>query len=272
VELFNNYEIDKIGLPCDRYYKSDFFDGNMPDYKLYVFMNDLCFNDRERAAVQAKLKKNHATALYMYASGMVDFESETPVSTDNVSKTIGMQMKSLDGVYRGKFKINGAEHALTKNLDKGQIYGDFTRKMWANASQFMNRIKTTAADLYPVIYPDDPNATVLAYFLDSKLPALAIKEQDGYTSIYYGSTHISCDEIKEFARYAGCHIYSETDDVVYANKNYITIHAASSGPKTINLPGRQEVTDVYDGSLVASDAQAFTVDMLRGETRMFRLV
>ena len=271
MELFNNYEIDKLGLPCDRYYKSDFFDGNMPDYKLYVFLNDLCFNDAERAAVQEKLKKNHATALYMYAAGMVDFESETPVSVENVSKTVGMQMQQLDGVYRGKFKINGKPHKLTENLDKGEIYGDFTRKMWANASQFMNRIKTTTADLFPVIYPDDPEADVLAYFLDSNLPALSIKEQDGYTSIYCGSKYLSCDAIKEFARYAGCHIYSETDDVLYANKNYITIHAATSGNKTIRLPEKRDVVDAYDGTRIASGTDSFRVEMLKGETRMFRL-
>lgn len=272
VELFNNYEIDKIGLPCDRYYKSDFFDGNMPDYKLYVFLNDLCFSDSERAAVQAKLKKNHATALYMYASGMVDFESENKVSADHVSKTVGIKMAQLDEVYRGKFKINGTAHELTKNLDKGEIYGDFTRKMWANASQFMNRIKTTTADLYPVVYPNDPDATVLAYFLDSKLPALAIKEQDGYTSIYYGSKHISCDEVKEIARYAGCHVYSETDDIVYANKNYITIHAAASGSKTIRLPEKASVTEVYDGTVYGTNVDTFQVEMLKGETKMFRLL
>jgi hypothetical protein len=243
----------------------------MPDYKLYVFVNDLCFNDRERAAVKAKLQKNHATALYLYGAGMVDFEADNKVDVANVSKTVGMKMAQLDEVYRGKFKINGDDHLLTANLDKGEIYGDFTRKMWANASQFMNRIKTSAADLFPVIYPDDPDATVLAYFLDSKLPALAIKEQDGYTSIYCGSKHISCDMVKEFARYAGCHIYSETDDVVYANKNYVTVHAASSGVKTIHLPEKRDVVDVYDGTVAATNADTFCVDLRRGETRMFRL-
>ena len=42
VELFNNYEIDKIGAPSDRYFKSDFLNDAMPDYKLYVFLNMLC--------------------------------------------------------------------------------------------------------------------------------------------------------------------------------------------------------------------------------------
>lgn len=272
VELFNNYEIDKLGLPADRYYKSDFFDGNMPEYKLYVFLNCLCFNDREREAVQRKLRRNHATALYLYGCGMVDFEQEQRISPENVSKTVGMQMAVLDGVYRGKFKINGAAHPLTEKLDKGEIYGDFTRKMWANISQFMNRIKTCTVDLFPVVYSDDPEATVLAYFLDSKLPALSVKEQDGYTSIYCGSKYLSCEVIKEAARFAGCHIYSETDDVFYANRNYITVHAAKSGVKTITLPETRNVYDAYSGECCGKGVTSFQVPMLKGQTRMFRVV
>ena len=222
--------------------------------------------------MQRKLRKNHATALYMYGAGMVDFDGETKVSTDNVSKTVGMKIAQLDAVYRGKFKINGAAHPLTKNLDKGEIYGDFTRKMWANASQFMNRIKTTTADLFPVLYTDDPEATVLAFFLDSKLPALSVKEQEGYTSVYCGSKHLSCDVIKEVARFAGCHIYSETDDIVYANKNYITVHAAHSGTKIIRLPEKRNVVDAYDGTSYGENVDTFCVELLKGETKMFRLL
>jgi microcin C transport system permease protein len=36
----------------------------MPDYKLYVFLNCLYLNDKERAEIRAKLKKNHAVALF----------------------------------------------------------------------------------------------------------------------------------------------------------------------------------------------------------------
>lgn len=271
VELFNNYEIDKLGLPADRYYKTDLADENMPDYSLYVFLNCLTFTQQQRQAMQQKLRRNHATALFLYAAGMVDFEREERISPKNVERTVGMRMAVRDGVYRGKFKINGAEHPLTDNLDKGQIYGDFTRKMWANISQFMNRIKTSTVDLYPVVYPDDPDATVLARFLDSGLPALAVKEQQGYTSIYCGSKYLSCDVIREAARYAGCHIYSETDDVLYANQNYLTVHAASTGVKTIRLPKKCTVTEVYENQCYGRDTDSFQVSLVKGQTVMFRL-
>lgn len=67
---------------------------------------------------------------------------------------------------------------------------------------------------------------------------VSVKRQSGYTSIYCASKYLSADVIREIARFAGCHIFCESDDVLYVNSNYITFHAASSGEKTITLPAR----------------------------------
>lgn len=272
VELFNNYEIDKIGAPSDRYFKKDFLDSSMPDYKLYVFMNTLCSTEAERNAIHSKLKRNGATALFMYGSGVVDFDKEKKWDCSNMEALTGFHMEMLPGVYQGKFKINTTNHPMTEALDRGEIYGDFTRKMWANASSFIGRVKTSEAWLYPLIYVEDPEALNLAYFLDSGKPALSVKEMDGYCSIYCGSKYLSCDVVKEVARFAGCHIYSETDDVFYANAHYVTIHAARSGHKTISLPRRCDVVDAYDGVVYGHQTQKVEMDLLKGETKMLRLI
>lgn len=271
VELFNNYEIDKIGAPADRYFKRDLMDEKMPDYKMYVLMNTLCFNDRERIALHHKLKKNHATALFLYASGVVDFEAETKWDVRHMEVLTGIRMGMDPGVYRGKFKINGTPHAITARLDRGEIYGDFKRKMWANASSFMSRIKTSEVNLYPLIYADDPQALVLSYFLDSKKPALVLKEQKDFNALYCGSKYVGFDVIREIARYAGCHIYIETEDVLYANAHYVTIHASSTGEKLIRLPGRYSVEEVYEETSYGENCDEISFSMLKGDTKMFRL-
>lgn len=271
VELFNNYEIDKIGAPSDRYFKSDFLNNAMPDYKLYVFLNMLCSTAVERRAIHEKLRRNGATALFLYGSGVVDFEKEKKWSLANMEALTGFRMSMLPGVYRGKFKITTREHPVTARLDSGEIYGDFKRKMWANASRFIGRVKTSEAWLCPLLYTEDPDAQILGRFLDSGRPALSLKMQDGYQALYCASKYLSCDVIKEIARFAGCHIYSETDDVLYANANYITVHAASSGHKMIALPKKCKVTDAYDGTAYGNDTDMVELELLKGETKMLRL-
>ena len=46
-------------------------------------------------------------------------------------------------------------------------------------------------------------------------------------------TVCQCDQ---FGRSAGCHIYTDSDDVLYAGKNFICIHASPDGEKKIKLP------------------------------------
>ena len=132
-------------------------------------------------------------------------------------------------------------------------------------------MKTSEAWLYPLLYTEDPDAQILGRFLDSGRPALSLKEQAGYQVIYCASKYLSCDVIKEIARFAGSHIYSETDDVLYANVNYITVHAASSGHKMIALPKKCKVTDAYDGTAYGNDTDMVELELLKGETKMLRL-
>ena len=57
VELFRNYEIDRIGAPSDRYFHNDLASPDMPDYKLYVFVNTFYLSDAEREVIRKKLRK-----------------------------------------------------------------------------------------------------------------------------------------------------------------------------------------------------------------------
>ena len=266
VELLRNYETDVIGAPYDRYYHTDL--DLAPDYKLYIFVNCYYLNNEQRAQIKRKLKKNGATALFLWASGVINPDAECIQGAANVSDLVGMKIKEEDAVRYGKFKITG--EGFTERLDRGTIYGDITRRMWANASSYTARVRSSKVFLTPAYTADDKDAQNLGYFLDTGNPALSVKKCDGYTSIYCGSKYISADVLREIARFAGCHIYEETGDVIYANRQYLTHHAASSGKKVLTLPSKRRVTDAYTGEDFGV-TEKIELDVLRGETRMFRL-
>jgi hypothetical protein len=154
-------------------------------------------------------------------------------------------------------------------MDKGEIYGDFKRKMEANASTYAFRIKNSHVSLYPALYAEDGEC--IAHFLDNGSGALNIKQTDGFTSIYCGTKYLSADVIKEIARFAGCHIYIDTEDVLYANRDYITLHASSSGKKVIRLPQRASAFEVYEEKYYSEDSDVIVLDALKGDTYMFEL-
>ena len=270
VELFRNYEIELIGAPSDRYYHNDLADPRVPDYKLYVFVNCFCLSDSEREVIKNKLAKNGATALFLYGQGLINLDRDEPLAVSNMEELTGFEMRLEDEAFLGMFKFDRASrHAIAEAMDKGEVYGDFKRKMQANASTYAFRIKNSHVTLYPALYAEDGEC--IAHFLDNGSQALNIKKTDGFTSIYCGTKYLSADVVKEIARFAGCHIYIDTEDVLYANRDYITLHASSSGHKIIRLREKASAYELYEEKYYSTDSDVIEIDALKGDTYMFEL-
>ena len=125
--------------------------------------------------------------------------------------------------------------------------------------------------LCPLLCANDDEATVAAYFPDSKKSAVSIKKCNGFTSIYCGAKHVNSDFVRAVAEFAGCHIYCDTNDVLYANKNFITFHAASGGEKVIKLPHNASAFEVYEEKYYSKDSDEIRFNIKRGQTLMFEL-
>ncbi len=270
IEIFRNYEADIIGAPADRYLHNDMDNPEMPDYKLYVFFNTLYLTDGEREVIRKKLAKNHATALFMYAQGVINPEREEPFDALNVHELTGIVTKRLDGVYSGKFKLVG-EHPIVKELKDDEFYGDFRRKMQYNVSGYEGKVRDIQSNLLPLIYTEDKDAEVLGIFPDSGKCALAVKDTGDFTSIACGSKYLGADIVRAIARFAGCHIYTEENDVLYANKSFITFHAATGGEKTIRLPEAASAYELYERKYYSKSSREIHFKLKKGQTLMFRL-
>lgn len=272
VELLRNYELDIIGAPSDRYYHNDMADPNMPDYKLYIFVNTLYLTDAEREVIRKKLQRNHATALFLYGSGVINPDREPIFSPEHITQLTGIRICQNDEVVSGKFKFTPEGDALSHGLDRWDIHGDFKRKMWANASSYMNRIKTSRVNLYPEFYAQDDTACHAARLLETGHPALSYKEADGFISIYCASKYLGADVLRGIARFAGCHLYVDSgEDVLYANRDYVVLHAAASGDKVIHLPQAASAFEVYEAQYYSQNSNTIRCHLRRGETKMFRL-
>ncbi len=78
------------------------------------------------------------------------------------------------------------------------------------------------------------------------------------------------NELRDFCKKNGIHIYCETDDIIYVNESYICIYAVKAGKKTINLRDKRNVNELLGGTYQGT-ADTVTVEMQNGETKLFRL-
>ena len=273
VELFRNYEMARIGAPIDQYYHNDMSDPNMPDYKLYVFVNSFIITPEEREVIHKKLKKNGAVALWIYAPGIIDPTSiDNKISEDNIEALTGIKCKIENEKHDSHFRWNGTEHKISEKIDKREVFGTIDRKrLFGPVGQKFDIRNQYDTYMFPTVYSIDENAENPAYFLTSGLPAVTVKECSGFTSILHGSKYLKNKTLREIARFAGCHIYNEVDDTLYANRNYLTLHSSKTEKKHLKFQDNVTLTEVYENKVYCENSKDAEFDMYHGETKMFRI-
>lgn len=273
VEDMRNYEIHRIGASVDQYYHNDLDLDTMPSYKMYVFFNTYVLTKKEREAIKRKLKKDGAVAVFLHGAGFIDPDREPHNSVKNMEELTGFSFGLEDHYFDPNFRWNGERHEISESLDKREIFGNFARRRHEMlAGRRVNAYSKFPPYLYPMLYAKDDAATHLAYFLTSGYPAVSVKELDGYTSVYYNSKSISSATLRALARFAGCHIYTESDEVLYAGRNYLTFHADHTGKKTLRFPRPVSVFEVYEEKFYGKGVTEIEFDAYLGETKTFRMI
>jgi hypothetical protein len=75
---------------------------------------------------------------------------------------------------------------------------------------------------------------------------------------------------RELARAAAVHIFSDRDDVFYANRSLICLHAGSDGRRVLRFPANVELHDALTNELEGLTAGQWRADLKQGETRLLR--
>ncbi len=270
VEYFRNYELARVGASADEYYHNDLSNPNMPDYKLYVFFNVFAVTDEERNQIRQKLAKNHATAVWVYASGVINFDKEQKFSNEYIKHLTGINVGICNEKHFSKYRVLPNKLGIFDNVSKRKIYGMNDRPFDSNVFGYVEDAYTLTF-VAPLFYADDKDSVTVAKFLVNDLPAISVKDTGDFTSIFYGSKIVNSAILREIAKFCGCHVWLDSDDVCYASDNYLTIHATTDGVKTINLKHKCSPYEVYEQKFYGKNVTQIQVEMSVGDTLTFAL-
>ncbi|MBE6931361.1 MAG: hypothetical protein E7463_13900 [Ruminococcaceae bacterium] len=269
LDLWRTSDLHRIGAPVDYYFHDDLARPDMPDYKLYIMVNQYCLSDAERKAVYAKARRNHAVVLWMYAPGFIDRESEPVMALENIERTVGMKLGLIDHTAFPYFKVTDSAHPALAHADPYRRYGFIDRDVHSNIWVTPTVLPPTYMN--PGFFIDDPDVTVLGrYCLDGKA-AYAMREMDGFTSVYCCTQVVRGELLASLASWAGCHLYTGTEDVLYANENYVALHASYTGSHRVSFKQPCTPVEVYEGRAYGENVSEIEVDMHIGETKMWRV-
>ena len=269
LDYWRTSDIGRIGAGVDWYFQNDMADARMPDYKLYVMCNVYCLTDTEREAIYAKARRNGATVIWLYAPGFVNEQAREVMSPENVAKTIGMKVGYIGHTIFPHFRVEPTAVHLLKGASATKRYGVIDMDVHSNI--WIDRSLVPPAYLNPAFYVDDPSAKVLGRYCSDGKVALAMKDVGGAKSVFCAAQVMQYDLLAAVAELAGCHIYSRHGDVVYANENFVAVHARDDGLRTIRFKHRCSPYEVYENKSYGRDVEAITVDMRLGQTLMWRV-
>lgn len=235
-------ELMRTGAPADFYLLSDIADPKLRDYKFYIFLNAWFVSPEQREAIQRKLARNRAAALWFYAPGYLS-------PAGNSVET----MRELTGFGFRRFEAEPAALQLSGKANP-------VASGWTPPTQKYG--------FNPGFAVDDPEATVLGTV--GGFPALAVRETPWGRS-YYSLTPLSAGLVRAICRAEKIHLYSGGGDVLRVNRSFLMLHSRSAGRKKVELPARCDVRNLLDDS-VMKEVDSFEVELGRGGTALYQLI
>jgi len=261
------YELTNTGTPYDIFLLSDLDNPEIPDYKVYIFMNPFRLTVYQRKAINEKVKKKGKVAVWLYAPGLLN---EKGISTDNIYDITEIRLVYEEIKEELKVKITDFNHSLTKGLSEDLIVGGKYRKHSPGLHSWESFVPP-ASLCGPVFFSIDKTAAVLGNMMCNSRPGFVVKSFPDWTSIWLGVTSIPADLLRNIFKYAGVHVYSDTNEALYVNKSWLSIHTREAGERVIKLPERMDVYDVFANQLVGEKISEFKVSLPKHITKLYYL-
>lgn len=245
------------GIPYRIYLFSDLLRENMPDYRCYYFPNLYKLDEERFNCLKRKVFRDGRMAVFGPATGITDGST---ISAEWASRLLGVEMEVVHKKSPRHVCIQGT-HPVARNLPSGMIYGDSYPYGPILVPAFEVRQRSDVHVL----------GTATTFF-ELNRPGLILKDFDGAYSVAWSiAVPMPPEVLRELARYGGCHVWCEQNDVIFACGNMASIHCVKDGTRTVKLPEPSDVWDMVSGERLGRNLGEITVQINPPETRLFYL-
>ena len=241
-------ESAKTGAQIGYYFLNDFIDGKIPQCKVYVFANTFYLTNSQVQAIQRRLDREKATALWQFAPGYLGPKG---TNVQQSSSLTGIQLAVEDG----RLESDG-EGAL-----KGIRWG------WHEVAP--DEIHENIVS--PRLTVADKSAEVLGHYVVDNKISTARKKVGQHTSVFCGDFRMSSEMMKKIFKEAGVHIWTDGREVIHTDGNILMVHSGQAGVRRIYPPAGKKL-EAIGGQIESQDANSASVLFTAGASRWFKVV
>lgn len=214
-----------IGAPIDVLVLDDLVRENLPDYRLFIFLDVPCVTPSQRETVHRVLTEQKATAYFHGLPGLIDGQT---LDVSGCSALTGIDLRLFGGGEQaGQGRRVSARfcdfgHPLVADVPPSTTLGGYP------------------SDAFGIVI--DADAQTIGTMSLKGRPSVAVKEiAGGWTSVYSSFAGAPPVFFRNLARQAGAHIFTDCDAVVDACDNLLLVHQIGPGPVRLQLHRPWEV-------------------------------
>jgi hypothetical protein len=210
----------------------------------------------------------------MYAPGLFDPDRSPERDPAHTRQLLGFQLDSKIGEPASPaMKLTAEGAAWLSSFSPDRVFGSFERPRWDD--DLARKTLPGGIRLRERFFAQDTanaqDTWILARFLDGGRPSLVMRRTPESTDLWIGSVMAPADLLRAVARRAGCHLFCDADEIIYANRSFLAIHTAAAGTREFHLRRPADVIEVFSGDVLARDASRFSDPIPPYRTRLYFL-
>jgi len=273
---FRIQELCRIGTPVDYWELDDLLRRGAPRYRMVIFLNCFSLTDRERRLIDRRLRRKGAILVWMFAPGLFNPDATPEESAAHVRDLLGFPLGQETGEkLKLDMRLTEAGAGFLPGFARERVFGSFERPQWAPDPKTGGVRRAPAASFtvrQRFFAQDVPERAVLARFTEGGAPSIVMRASKRATDVWIGSVMAPAALLRALGRRAGCHLYCDADEIVYANRSFLAIHTGTAGERTFHLRKPADVTDALSGRVLGRGVTQFRDAIPAFQTRIYALV
>ncbi len=274
ISMFKQFHLERMGLGYDELLLSDlmqFSTEQTSRYRLWIFPSLAQLSDEELAAICVHCCRNGNHVLFNHAVGVSHGEG---IDVARMRRITGFDCAYTLEAGELAVRTLPAAHPLLDGVRPGTIFGTY-----GDPSPEVIR-HHAALKGYPQSFQITPRFWIRSGgkilgetidFGDQPRGGLAIGERDGWVPILSVAPMLPREILRNIARAAGCHVYTDHLGQVFHCDGYLGMYFHEGGKCTMRLPSPARVCDVFDGRVIAEHADTFSIEARENTTVLFQL-
>jgi len=235
----------RSGASVGFYLLEDITRRDFPPSRVVLFLNAWRMSRAAHEAIRKRLQRDGRVLIWVYASTLFHGHRD---ALANARETLGIAIARQPWASLQGTQIVNKAHPLARFLGADKLGAP---EPWE-----------------PSFYAIADECETIGEYIDTGQPSLAVCDHRTWKAVFLGERRLTPELIRALVRWAGGHIWLDTNDLVQVRYPWVHVHARKGGRRTLLLPLALSVYDPAERAIVAESVMEHTLSMQEGESRL----